>query len=61
MVYSQESVEDKDNEYNEDSKKPELKIDLPLFDFPYQTKGRIAGNEYLSGNASVRLGVSFRF
>jgi len=38
IVYSQESIEDsKDNEHNEDSKKLELKIDLPFFDFPYQT------------------------
>jgi len=29
MVYSHELVDDRDNEHNEDSKKLELKIDLP--------------------------------
>ena len=34
---------------------------LPYFDFTYKTNGWIAGNEFLSSNASVRIGLSARF
>jgi hypothetical protein len=34
---------------------------LPYLDFTAKTDGWVAGNEYLSVNASVRLGVSMRF
>ena len=34
---------------------------LPYLDFTAKTDGWVAGNEYLSANASVRLGVSMRF
>jgi len=37
------------------------KIIFPYLDFTVKTKGWVAGNEYLNANASVRLGVSFRF
>ena len=34
---------------------------LPYIDFTAKTRGWVAGNEYLTANASVRLGVSARF
>jgi len=34
---------------------------FPYLDFTVKTKGWVAGNEYLDANASVKLGVSFRF
>ena len=34
---------------------------LPYLDFTAKTGGWVAGNEYLSANASIRLGVSMRF
>jgi len=34
---------------------------FPYVDFTAKTKGWVAGNEYLNANASVKLGVSFRF
>ena len=34
---------------------------LPYLDFTAKTDGWVAGNEYLSANVSIRLGVSMRF
>ncbi len=34
---------------------------LPYIDFTAKTRGWVAGNEYLTANASVRIGVSARF
>jgi hypothetical protein len=34
---------------------------LPYLDFSAKTSGWVAGNEFLDGNVSIKLGVSARF